>query len=679
QILSDQTAVAELGLPLAPEASRYGVARQIADQFDRYHVHRPSMVRSWARGEEVDGLGARLPNELAWQVRLWRRVRERIGQPSPPERWPELLERLHAGALDLDLPDRLLFFGFSLLPTGDFLDLLAAVATTRDVHLFQLQPTSYDAADLLAAVPRGGGAGADGIRSHEVDDAVARHPLLRSWGRAQRESATLLADAERRGLFVDAAASTGRTPSAATLLGRLQSDVRANRAPEPNFVPEGDDRTVQFHACFGPARQVAALGDTIRHLLLDDTSLAEEDIVVLCPAIDRFAPLIEAVLGPPAPASGSEPDAPSGLTTPATAPALRYRLVDQSVRNANEVVEAALALLDLVSGRFEAPAVVDFLSRPPVRAAFHFDEADLADIDRWVVAARVRWGLDPEHRSRFGLTSTVTSNTWQAALDRLFVGSAVDADGLAVATGEVVPLPVESGSVGCLGRLAEALRLLGDLAAATTVPRPLADWVALVGAGCDRMFATGREAVWQREAVERSLADVLDAAGGEGAHVELVWADVRRVVGEYLGARRGRNDFFRGGITVTSVVPLRDVPFRVVCLLGMDQAALSGSNPSGDDLVQANPVLGDRDPRSDLRQALLAAVQAAEDRVIVLRDGHNPRTNQRVPRAVAVDELFEAVLAAIPPDRRAAVGGRLEVDHPCHPFAEACFTDGGLV
>ena len=38
-------------------ASLYAKARRIADLFDRYHLHRPQMVRHWAAGRLVDGAG----------------------------------------------------------------------------------------------------------------------------------------------------------------------------------------------------------------------------------------------------------------------------------------------------------------------------------------------------------------------------------------------------------------------------------------------------------------------------------------------------------------------------------------------------------------------------------------------------------------------------------------------
>ena len=678
EVLADEPLAADLGVVRSADASRYGVARQIADHFDRYHQHRPAMVRAWAEGHDVDGLGAPVPDDMAWQPRLWRVVRELVGEPSAPERWPGLLDRLRRGLVDLDLPGRLLVFGFSLLPTGDFLELLSALAVVRDVHLFLLEPASYDRRVLMstAAAP------VNGLRPRADDGSgsVAHHPLLRSWGRPQRETAVLLAEAEDRGLPPAARVSfdLGEEGAGDTLLGRLQADVRVEPG-SPGRPRTGAGRPVRAVPCLlRPGPTGVSPAGCPAPPARRRPRLREEDIVVLCPSLERFAPLIATVLGPSV-GSGAGPDGASGLAS-GTSPSLRYRVVDQSVRTANDLVEAALALLDLVSGRFEAPAVVDFLNRPAVRERFGFDEDDVASIDRWVVATRVRWGIDPEHRGRFGLSPSVSSNTWRSALDRLLFGSVVDADELAVATGPVVPYAIEGGAVGCAGRLAEAVSCLAELAWATDAARPVAEWLALVQRTFRSLLATPPEMAWQLDAVERALADALEAAGGdEPSTVMLEWPDLRRLLSEHLAVHRGRNDFFRGGITITSLIPLRWVPFRVVCLLGMDQAALTSGGPAGDDLVQTPSVIGDRDPRSDVRQALLEAVLAAGDHLLVLRDGHNPRTNQEIPRAVATAELHESVLEVVIPPLRGDVSRRLEVDHPCHPFDDRCFTAGGLV
>ena len=68
------------------QARRFGAVRHLADLFDRYGLHRPTMIEAWVAGDDTDGDGAPLPPDVAWQAPLWRHLRERIGTPSPAER-----------------------------------------------------------------------------------------------------------------------------------------------------------------------------------------------------------------------------------------------------------------------------------------------------------------------------------------------------------------------------------------------------------------------------------------------------------------------------------------------------------------------------------------------------------------------------------------------------------------
>ena len=666
----------------------YATARRITDLFDRYHLHRPSMIRNWAAQHDVDPAGRDLSEHAVWQARLWRRVREEIGLASPPEVLPAVLARLRSGEDLCDLPSRVVLFGFSLLPAGDFLEVVGSLAVQRDVHLFLLEPTRLDPDALVRSSPYP--AGGTRLRSGDPASGLADHPLVRSWGRLHRETALLLADARADGLVVESVGTepvtlpTEAQPPEETLLGRVQHDIRTNTTPRPDLIPDASDQSIQFHSCFGATRQVEVVRDAILHLLADPASdIAEEEIVVLCPSLDRFAPLIEAVFG-----RSAEPDGPTSADIDGGSPemgrgtpALRFRVADQSITAANPFAAAVLALLDLVVGRFDVTSVLDFLAADPVRERFGFDDDTLAVVTQWMAETNVRWGLDPDHRSGLGLPSSVISNTWRAALDRLLVGSTIYDEGLCLAVGGIAPLGVEGGDVVTAGRVATALGHLAELADLVETARPIDEWVGAIRQACDGLFATRRGTVWQREAMERVLAAVVEAATQAAAPsgVDLTVADVRKLLAERLDDRVGRADFFRGGVTVTSLTPLRWVPFRAVCLLGMDQAAFAAEGSAGDDLAAAQPQIGDRDVRGESRELLLEAVLAAEERLIVVRDGRDVRTNQVIPRAVATAELFEAVLASVMPGWRDVVAERLEVDHPRQSFDERCFERDGLV
>ncbi len=658
-------------LRLPPGGSRFSRARRVADLFDRYHQHRPDMIRSWAGpGDDLDGAGAPLDEGAAWQARLWRAVRDRISQPSPPERFDILMTRLATGRLALDLPDRLLFFGFTALPGGAFTELLEAVGRRRHVDVFLLRTADFAIGPMLARLPPAG-AGRSWLRSADTTDQLVHHPLLRSWGRSAREGALLLAEACRTGLPAPEVVADP-VPPPPSLLGRLQQTLRSDGS-EADCRSDPDDRSVQFHACFGPVRQVQVARDALLHVLAEDEGVTEEDILVLCPRLERFAPLVESVFG------GCAVDRDTDVVP--DRPSLRFRIADQSIRSVNPVLGAATQLIDLASSRFTWSAVLEFLGAEPVRYRFGFDDDALRTIATWVESTNVRWGIDGSHRAGFGVSADIVGFSWESALERLITGATITGGSLGLALGEVAPSAVEGGDVDTLGRLAEAVMTIVDLARQVDQSKSVVEWMATVRGACDALFATPKDLAWQVDALHRSLDRALDhsVVGGHHAEVALTYLDVRRLIDRVLDDAPGRPDFFRGGVTVSSLAPLRWVPYKVVCLLGMDQDAFGVTPSSAEDLIAAAPHLGDPDPRSDDRQRLLEAVLAAGERLIVVRDGSDVRTNQEVKRSVVVAELFEAVRSLVPAHERDTRAEPLETRHPRHPFDTPCLVPGRLL
>jgi exodeoxyribonuclease V gamma subunit len=216
-----------------PQGRRLGIARRLAVLFDRYARHRPGMIDAWAQGDVVDEDGRPLPVDLAWQARLWNLLRERLSEfPHPAARIQASCARLRSEPGLIDLPDRLSLFGITRLPAAD-LQVVRALAERRDVDLLLLHPSPvlWDCLATLAPDVR--------RRGEDPTLAVARHPLLASWGRDVRELQLLLGSAT-------ATEHHAVDPPAVTLLGRLQRQIRDDAPPER---PEaaGVDRTAGHH------------------------------------------------------------------------------------------------------------------------------------------------------------------------------------------------------------------------------------------------------------------------------------------------------------------------------------------------------------------------------------------------------------------------------------------------
>ena len=613
-----------------------------------------------------------MPADGVWQAELWRRLRARIGVPDPAERVEGACARLREEPGIVDLPARLSLFGLTRLPAGH-LNVLRALAVGRDVHVFMLHPSP-------ALWERVAERGVSVIRRREDPTAaLPANRLLASWGQDSREMQLVLGASD----FIDHHHAVEH--GTGTLLAHLQADVRADRwpagAPLPNENDErpmldANDRSVQVHACHGRARQVEVLRDAILHLLDEDPTLEPRDVIVMCPDIETFAPLIQATFG--AGEVFEDDDELEALPADVRPPDLRVRLADRALRQTNPVLGVVGRLLDLVDERLTASQVLDFADQEPVRQRFGLDDDDLARIEDWVAASGIRWGLDAAHRKPFKLEA-LAAGTWRSGVDRLLVGVTMTEEEQRLFH-DVLPLDdVDSGAIDVAGRFAELVDRLQTTVDALNSPKTIDAWATAIAGAADALTTTSERDAWQRAELDRILGDVADEAAGTGSATSLVPAEIRALLSERLKGRPTRANFRTGHLTICTLMPMRSVPHRVVCLLGMDDGVFPRKSPrDGDDLMLADPHVGDRDARTEDRQLLLDALLAATDQLIVTYTGNDERTNLVRPPAVPIGELLDVVDRTVRTDEGRA-RERVEVRHPLQPFDPKNFTVGELM
>ncbi len=624
---------------------RYSVARRLAGLFVSYAVQRPTLVADWREGRDTDGAGEPLDDDLSWQAELWRRLLQRVDDDPPDVRHARVLERLRAGGDGLALPDRLSLFGHTRLPVTE-IALLQALGEHRDVHLWLPQPSASlwdDLADLGGVVPRDD--------DHSAD--LVGHPLLASLGRDTRELRRLLADVPSSSTAVDVAEPD-------SLLGWLQHDLRANHAPtveeRAGRRVRDDDRSLQVHACHSAARQVDVLREVLVGLLDDDPTLEPRDILVMCPDIETFAPLISAGFG----LADVVEDADGGGHP---AHRLRVRLADRALSSTNPLLAVAATLVELAGGRVTASDVLDLATQEACRLRFGFSDDDLARVTRWVAQAGIRWGIDGPSRAPFAMAN-FDHNTWRSGLDRILLGVAMSGDDHHH-LGRGLPVDdVASSDIDLVGRLAEYTARLADCLAAMTAAGTVQEWVDALGEGVRSLTEVPADDAWQLTQFERELARAgVSSASDPGVPLRL--ADVRALLQSRLGGRPTRANFRTGTLTVCTMVPMRSVPHRVVCLVGLDDGVFPRTTSvDGDDVLARRPLTGERDARSEDRQLLLDALLAAVDTVVITYTGANEHTGAERPPAVPLGEILDAT------DRTTAtaVRDRVLVRHPLQPY-----------
>ncbi|MDO5740885.1 MAG: exodeoxyribonuclease V subunit gamma, partial [Ornithinimicrobium sp.] len=659
---------------------RYSVARRLAGLLAEYHQQRPAMTAGWREGGAGDGiddlgddLEHQLDGDLQWQPELWRRVLDLVDAEPPDVRHDRVVralredgaDRQHLGS-NLFLPGRLSLFGHTRIARSE-VEVLSALGEHLDVHLWlpQASPRAWAALAEIAAsgpVPR----------DQDLTGTLVQHPLLGSLGRDARElqrTLALVGGVDRpmgrllagMGAETHPGIGTGESDSSTvSMLAMLQADIAADHPPTDaerldRLVP-ATDRSIQVHACHGQMRQVAVLRDVLTDLLEADPTLEPRDILVMCPDIETYAPLVHASFG--------LGEIVGGSTRAHPAHGLRVRLADRAPLHTNPLVALTARLVELAGARVTADQVLDLLRSPVVRHRWGLDEDALERLTDWADATTVRWGLDAQHRAQGYALHNLAQNTWAAGVDRLLVGAAVDGEDL-THLGQVLALDdLDSGDLDLVGRLAELLDRLRDTLLALRDADTVEDWVTALDQGVQRLADVPLADAWQLTQLQRQLDGVRAAAATRGS-ISLTLSDVRALLHDHGGGRPTRSGFRTGSLTVCTMVPMRSVPHRVVCLLGLDDGTFPRSTtPDGDNVLARRPVTGERDPRTEDRQLFLDAVMSAGETLIVTYTGFDVHSGQERPPAVPLGELLDTVRATATGDGV----DRILTRHPLQPF-----------
>ncbi len=668
------------------------LSERIAALFQQYQLLRADWLADWGQGRDRMSFGRKglldVPQSQAWQPALWRLLRDDAPEAQSLSSRADAHQRFLEAVRDPGrvrpqrLPERVIVFGLSSIPAQS-LEALAALGRWCEVLMCVLNPCQHDWSELISdhdlfqsARRRQSARPLSAVTA--LPSASVGHPLLAAWGRQGRDLIRLLDAHDDRESYAGRFSEIGSRidlfdePGGGSLLQQLQSDILEMRSPAESRErwPATDpvsDRSVSFHICHSPQREVEVLQDQLLAAFAADPSLKPRDILVMVPDISEYAPHIQSVFGR------------FGLEDPRH---IAFSLTDRAPRASDPILLVLETLLRLPQSRLLASEVLDLLEVSAVRRRFGIEESDLPRLRHWLERSGIRWGLDAAHRQSLGIPDTEGSNTWEAGLKRMLLGYAV---GDRPPWQAIAPMPISSALsaelIGPLDRLISTLSRCRSWMAQSLTP---AVWCDRLRQMLDDFFLPVHSSegvslmgLRQRLAEWKEQTDV--AAFDMPVPVQVisqVW------LGDTDASPMGR-PFIGGGVTFATLTPMRSVPFKLIALLGMNDESYPRAQPPADfDLIAHDPRPGDRSRREDDRYVFLETLLSARSRLLISWVGRSIVDNEPRPPSVLVAQLRDHLASCWrkagddSPESGKRLLAALTLEHRLQAFSPAYFTAG---
>lgn len=593
----------------------YQLSEKIADVFDQYLVFRPEMIFQWEAGKAEH-----------WQAQLWRALTEGNDSQHRAQLRRIVFERLR-GPLNSDqrLPQRVSIFGISYLPPFH-IETFAELSRYMTVNVFLLNPCREYWADIVTdreqsrirekySTPWG---------EHQPLHLERGNRLIASMGILGRDFFHLIHEFDS---YLDERFEDGGVD---TLLSCIQTDIlnlEDRPSPSEPYPLKVDDTSIRIHACHSPMREIEVLHDHLLAMFEEDPALMPKDVFVMTPDIETYAPYIHAVF---------DAQTDEDLHIP-------YRVADRSVRSESRVIEGFMSLLDLKDSRMSAVQVMARLEIAPIREAYDLSESDLDMIRRWIKDTNIRWGIDGASRRKIGLPD-LPDNTWRSGIDRLLLGYAMPGGDRRLYEGILPYDHIEGNDALVLGKFLEFIQQLFEMSDDLKHDRNIGGWSSFLN-GILESFITGGGAFERDTQVVRQAIEALTQQAALAEWNETVDLNV---ICSYLDQRFSREDmgfgFISGGVTFCAMLPMRSIPAKVICLIGMGTEAFPRKSTSlGFDYLARYPKRGDRSRRNDDKYLFLEALISARERLYISYVGRSIRDNSRIPPSSLVSELLDYI------------------------------------
>lgn len=411
----------------------------------------------------------------------------------------------------------------------------------------------------------------------------------------------------------------------------LQSETIGEQANTP---PE-----IELHSCHGARREVEVLKDEALRFLDANPDLGPSDILILLPDADEYAPLLETHFNN----TGDK----GNLRLP----------LSRLYRNKTQLLEHSLvSLLGLLNSSFKPSKVIDILSLEPVKRRFNIKDNEIDLIEDWILKNRIYRGIGKSFNQAF---------SWQKGINQLVTGAVMQPGYLQSYEG-LVPLVDLSSSdeISLMAKFSLFVHKLKSISDEISDEKTPEQWMALVEHMCKEMiFDVENEN--EEAGIFKNIKRLKDQIGYSIGHELIPFSIFRNWFKGQVDTNNSSSGRFGQGITVSTYIPYRSVPFKFIAILGLNEGVFPRRTVRPEfDLIHKDPQVGDRIQSEDDSYLFLEVLSSASERLHLSYRGQDLRSEtDRLP-SMLVQQLKDCMPVSIRVTR-----------HRLHPFSKVYYLD----
>ncbi len=392
------------------------------------------------------------------------------------------------------------------------------------------------------------------------------------------------------------------------------------------------DDSITFKKASSPRREVEILYDYILDILENNDDIKPSDIIVTMPNVAIYSPYVNSIF------SANK--------------VLPFSISNQTAVDTDPDVNTFLALFDLINSNFSKTDFFNFCNQQTVREIFDFSLKELDSIKFYLDEAKVNWGYDENHKRKSLLcienkdteidTNIYKQGHLQKMLDGLYLAyccgkplnhsQKIDEEII----GETIANKhFRTSQVEILAKLTKLFEMLKFAANVKFEQKTLTDWFRVLKQ-LSANFNTNKSKKnilndlindWFELIKQTKQTDLYDFS--------IIYTDIC----EIMTTQEMRGPFLSGSISFCSAIPMRSIPSKVTCMLGMNNDFPANLPKYEFDLLANSSKLSDKNLARESKYLFLESILATSDKFYLSYNGVDEKTGELISPSVLVLEL----------------------------------------
>ena len=585
---------------------RFQLAEKLASLFDQYLVYRPGMMSEWEHNKTYESVSE------TWQAALWRMLRDQSNQPHRAELIKRLVSQIKSEQLNTErLPGYIYVFAISAL-SPLYKNVLSELSAFIDVHFLLLNPCQHYWGDIQSKKQQ----------SKKIpNELIIENNLLASLGQQGKD----FIDAFYQDEYPLIEHDDFENNPAEHLLGHVQHSI-LNLSQQKIELDISNDQSIKLVSCYSELRELQVLNDYILQLLDEDETLQASDIVVMSSDINTLAPYIDAVFG----------QQPENRKLP-------YSISDQNDLTTAPLIQNILQWIKLPGSRITANEVMAFLELPALQRAYDIDDEGVKTIRYWIKNNHIHWGIDHRHKQQLGVGGD-DLNSWMYGINKLMTAYLMNDEVTLFNQHKASECLLNQSDFELLGKLHQLLENLRSWSLKLKQQSSLQQWQQHINGLIESFLQLDEDEEWQLKPLRDEITGWQLQTDRANFSQKVDASLIHYLLSNALTQGSSQHYYLSGGINFCNLIPMRTIPFRVVCLLGMSNDRFPRVETSPQfDLIALHPQKGDRSRREDDRYMFLQSVVSAQEKLYISFVGHNQKDDSVIDPSVIVTELLDHI------------------------------------